>query len=134
MGEVWRTLLSLAVIVLVPVGAGAQSGETIYQAGCAACHTNPPYETIPRVGVLRLLGADAIVDALTSGAMRLQGEALTGAQKVHVAEYIAGSPVSERVAKPLAQRLVGLTAGRSCPVTFCSTASAPIPSMRMSGP
>ena len=90
MGEVWRTLLSLAVIVLAPLGAGAQSGETI-----------------PRVDSLRLLGANAIVDALTSGAMRLQGEALTGAQKVHVAEYIAGAPVSERVARPLSQRLVG---------------------------
>ena len=102
-----RNLLPLVLIALAPLGAGAQNGETIYQTLCAACHTNPPDENIPRVGALRLLGANTIVDTLTSGTMRPQGQAMSGEQKVQVAEYIAGAPVSERVARFLSERLIG---------------------------
>jgi polyvinyl alcohol dehydrogenase (cytochrome) len=109
--------LPLCLLVLLPLTASAQEGEVIYQSLCAACHTNPPDETIPRIDALQLLDANSIVDTLTSGVMRLQGQALNGEQKVLVAEYLAGSPVTERVARfergqcALQPRLPNLTAG-----------------------
>jgi polyvinyl alcohol dehydrogenase (cytochrome) len=92
-------LIPLCLIALAPWHAQAQDGEVIYQSLCAACHTNPPDETTPRIDALQLLNANSIVDALTSGVMRLQGQALNGEQRVQVAEYLAGAPVTERVAR-----------------------------------
>lgn len=102
-----RKLLPLALIVLFPPGAETQGGEVIYQTLCAACHTNPPDENIPRIDSLRLLDADTIVDTLTSGTMRLQGQAMSPEQHVQVAEYIAGAPLGERAARFLSQGLIG---------------------------
>ena len=70
-----RKLLPLSLIMLAPLTAAAQSGEVIYQTLCAACHTGPADESISRVDSLRLLDANAIVDSLTTGTMRLQGQA-----------------------------------------------------------
>jgi polyvinyl alcohol dehydrogenase (cytochrome) len=89
----------LLPIVLLATMASAQDGEVIYQTLCAACHTNPPDPAIPRIDALQRLDANSIVDTLTSGVMRLQGQALNGEQRVLVAEYLAGAPVSERVAR-----------------------------------
>jgi polyvinyl alcohol dehydrogenase (cytochrome) len=109
--------LPLCLIILLPWTASAQEGEVIYDSLCAACHTNPPDETIPRIDTLKLLDANSIVDTLTSGVMRLQGQALNGEQKVLVAEYLAGAPVTARVARfergqcTMAPGLPNLTAG-----------------------
>ena len=84
-----KLLLPLGLIILAPLTAAAQGGEVIYQTLCAACHTGPADESIPRVDSLRLLDANTIVDSLTSGKMRLQGEALNTKQRIQVAEYLA---------------------------------------------
>jgi len=84
--------LPLDLIMLAPFTAAAQSGEVIYQTLCAARHTGPADESIPRVDSLRLLDANTIVDSLASGKMRLQGEALNTEQRIQVAEYLA-SPI-----------------------------------------
>jgi polyvinyl alcohol dehydrogenase (cytochrome) len=94
-----KKLLPFCLFVLAPLVTTAQEGEVIYQSLCAACHTNPPDDTIPRIDSLQLLDANTIVDTLTSGTMRLQGQALSPEQRVAVAEYLAGAPISERVAR-----------------------------------
>ena len=94
-----RKLLLLALIALAPSMAAAQDGEVIYQALCAACHTGPADDTIPHVDALRRLDANTIVDVLTSGTMRLQGQAMNAEQRIEVAEYLAGAPVSQRVVR-----------------------------------
>jgi polyvinyl alcohol dehydrogenase (cytochrome) len=112
-----KQLLPWILLVLAPLTVSAQEGEVIYQSMCAACHTNPPDETIPTIDSLQLLDANTIVDTLTSGVMRLQGQALNGEQRVQVAEYLAGTPVTERVARfdrgqcAMAPGLPNLTAG-----------------------
>lgn len=90
-----RLSLPLGLIMLAPLTAAAQGGEVIYQTLCAACHTGPADENTPRVDSLRLLDANTIVDSLTSGTMRLQGEALNSEQRIQVAEYLAGAPVAQ---------------------------------------
>ena len=92
-------LLPQSVMVLLPLAASAQEGEVIYQSLCAACHTTPPEEHIPDVDSLRRLDANTIVDTLTSGTMRLQGQAMNPEQRVWVAEYLAGAPIAARVAR-----------------------------------
>ena len=86
----------LAMLLSVSVVAHAQTpeGEQIYQTLCAACHNEPPDEKVPHVSALRNMNADAVVTALTSGPMRLQGQAMSPAQRVSVAEWLAGAPVS----------------------------------------
>lgn len=113
--------LPLGLLLFVPLTAAAQGGEgeVIYQALCAACHTEPQDETIPHLNRLRELDASSIVTALTSGSMRLQGQALSPEQRVDVAEYLAGAPIAARVARfpegqcEQAPRLPTLTAGGS---------------------
>lgn len=89
----------LGLVALTPLAAPAQDGELIYQTTCAACHSEGQDETIPRIDQLRMLDANTIVAALTSGKMRLQGLAMTPEQRVLVAEYIAGAPIAERVTR-----------------------------------
>jgi len=93
------TSIGLVLGALVPAAVPAQTGEgeTSYQTLCAACHNEPPDETVPGIDVLRGLSADSIVAALTAGPMRLQGQAMSAGQRVAVAEYIAGAPISARV-------------------------------------
>lgn len=86
-------------MLLFPATTSAQDGQQLYQTMCAACHTDPPEENIPPIDAMRQLDADTIVAALTTGAMSIQGQALDDEQKVLVAEYIAGAPVSERVSR-----------------------------------
>ena len=96
-----KILVGLAVAAaLGPLGpAHAQDGETVYTTYCAACHDNPVDEAIPGIDALRAFDANAIVDTLTSGAMVLQGQAMTREQHVAVAEFIAGAPIAARVAR-----------------------------------
>ena len=57
-----------------PQGPAANSeGAAVFQRECASCHINPPADS--RAPTREALGgrtADAIVGALTDGAMRLQ--------------------------------------------------------------
>ncbi len=94
-----KTTIGLALSALLSATAMAQTsdGERSYQTLCAACHNEPPDETVPGIDVLRTLSADSIVAALTAGPMRLQGQAMSAEQRVSVAEYIAGAPRSARV-------------------------------------
>lgn len=114
--------LITAALLLAPLGAWAQAdgeGEVIYEALCAACHTQPQDEAIPHVDLLRELDANSILTALTSGPMRLQGQAMSPGQRVEVAEYLAGAPVAARIARfeqgqcERAPRLPTLGAGES---------------------
>jgi polyvinyl alcohol dehydrogenase (cytochrome) len=93
--------IALTLAATLSATASAQTGEAEqnYQALCAACHNEPPDETVPGIDVLRRLNADTIVAALTTGPMRLQGQAMNADQRIAIAEYIAGAPISARVTR-----------------------------------
>jgi polyvinyl alcohol dehydrogenase (cytochrome) len=65
-------------------------GAAIFQQNCAGCHDGSASSRAPTPEQLRNRSASAIVAALTGGAMRYQGLALTGAERREVAEYLAG--------------------------------------------
>jgi len=75
--------------------AQAPDGEALFAQHCATCHANPaPGTDIPTRAAMSTLGPNAIVLSLTEGTMRIQGQPLSPAQRVAVAERIAGRPVT----------------------------------------
>jgi polyvinyl alcohol dehydrogenase (cytochrome) len=83
-GSVWSAAL---------LAQAAPSGEELFAQHCAACHLNPVEDDIPTRTAMGALAPNAIVDSLTDGTMRLQGQALTPAQRVAIAELVTGRPV-----------------------------------------
>jgi polyvinyl alcohol dehydrogenase (cytochrome) len=85
--------------VLISMPAAAQQppdGEAVFGTYCAACHVDPPEDNIPVVAALAALTPNAVVASLTEGNMRIQGQALTPAQRAAVAEYLTGRAVTAR--------------------------------------
>jgi len=108
-----RVLVVCAVAVLV-AGTAAQSpstdGRGLFDRECATCHTGEAGSRAPSREVLRERSPDAILFALTAGAMRPFGAHLSGTERRAVAEYLSG--------KPLAGDVTGSSMGR------CTTTSA----------
>lgn len=69
--------------------AEKSAGAAVYRESCASCH-DAGLGRAPQRFVLQDMTPQAVHTALTGGAMRLQGEALSAAQKTEVAEYITG--------------------------------------------
>jgi polyvinyl alcohol dehydrogenase (cytochrome) len=91
-----RTPLMLAAVALAAIGPAAQlpapsEGAMLYDGACATCHDAPAANSrAPQKDALRERSPEAIVDALTGGAMRYQGLSLSGAERRAVAEYLSG--------------------------------------------
>jgi polyvinyl alcohol dehydrogenase (cytochrome) len=71
----------------------APDGEALFAQHCAACHVNPIEEDVPTRAAMGALAPNAIVESLTEGTMRLQGQSLTPAQRISIAELVTGRPV-----------------------------------------
>lgn len=72
-------------------------GAPAYADNCAACHQGADRRA-PHEDMLRLMSPASIVAALTDGAMKLQGEALSASEKVAVAEYLSGEKLGAAAA------------------------------------
>jgi polyvinyl alcohol dehydrogenase (cytochrome) len=86
---------ALFVLLAALLGA-AQSpsppsdGAMLYDGACAMCHDAPAANSrAPQKDALRERSPEAIVDALTGGAMRYQGLSLSGAERRAIAEYLS---------------------------------------------
>ena len=90
----------IPVLALLAATAQAQpaaepNGRALFENHCTSCHASGD-ERIPTVEELRARTPEAIVTALTSGAMQVQGGELNAAEKRAVAEYLAGRIVGAR--------------------------------------
>jgi polyvinyl alcohol dehydrogenase (cytochrome) len=81
-------LLALIISVLSPRMLSAQDGAALYKDRCASCHDTPEGRTPPLSAVKAMTG-DTIYAALTSGAMKTQGQGLTAPQLLALIGYIA---------------------------------------------
>jgi polyvinyl alcohol dehydrogenase (cytochrome) len=73
---------------------GTEFGFGIFQQRCMACHGNSDAPVkAPEPAAIRQLTPEAILDALTTGVMKVQGQALTDSQKKQVAESMSGRPL-----------------------------------------
>jgi polyvinyl alcohol dehydrogenase (cytochrome) len=70
----------------------ALPGKALYAASCAACHDGAVAKA-PHRDMLGLMTPAAILGALTNGVMRAQAAALSEAERVQLAEYLAGAPL-----------------------------------------
>jgi polyvinyl alcohol dehydrogenase (cytochrome) len=118
MGGGRRSLLLLAAEVLGfalrPTAANAQAPDAtapgaLFEQHCAVCHATPAGRA-PTSASLRALPPSFIVESLTQGIMKAQGSVLTAAERVAVAEYLAGRKVGDEA--PMAGR--------------CAAASSPL--------
>ena len=122
----WRTLLILGVALSLPSArlqaaptsstlksvADLESrkyhgdpeslpGAALYHRTCATCHEGQVPKA-PHKIFLQMLSGPTIHDALTKGLMAAQGQALSDAERVQVAEYLSGAPLASaaQVAEP----------------------------------
>jgi polyvinyl alcohol dehydrogenase (cytochrome) len=69
-------------------------GPGVFQRACASCHVNPAADSrAPSPAALAQFAPDAIVNALTNGSMRIQGEQLSDVDRRDVAEFLTGRAV-----------------------------------------
>jgi len=82
----------LGVAAIVPRARAAdEDSARLYRERCAACHDQPKDRT-PARDALRALKPEVIVEALTRGSMRVQGEALDESQRRALALYLSDQP------------------------------------------
>jgi len=74
-----------------PALARAQDGAALYRQHCASCHDTPT-PRVPAREVISALSVERIVDALTTGLMRVQGEPLSMAERRAVAAALSTAP------------------------------------------
>lgn len=84
----------------IGLAAGAiyaqSAGERVYLEQCARCHDHAAAgNRIPNRQVLQKMSPEAIQTALTSGAMKEQGAALTEPQRSEVAAWLGAAPAAE---------------------------------------
>src|SRR5471030_216268 len=80
-------LLTAITVAAAPQGA---DGAAIFARDCATCHDGATASRAPSPDLLKRRSPEAILSALTAGAMRPQGGRLSGAERRAVAEYLSG--------------------------------------------
>ncbi len=73
--------------------AGTETGFAVFQTRCMSCHGNPDVPRAPQPSAIRQMSPERIYDALTSGVMKGQGDALTEDQRRMVADFMSGRPL-----------------------------------------
>jgi polyvinyl alcohol dehydrogenase (cytochrome) len=98
----WLALLSVTVCVALPAAQTAapaaqpdgatllKPGEALFKQRCAACHSGIENARAPAPDVLRQRTPEAILTALVSGSMRVQGSRLSGPERRAIAEFVTG--------------------------------------------
>jgi polyvinyl alcohol dehydrogenase (cytochrome) len=85
-------------------GAALPRGDALYAARCAACHDHPVDRIPPKVFISTVRAPEDVVDALTSGVMKMQAAALTNAEIRAIAVYLTGREPAAARAAPDANR------------------------------
>jgi len=70
---------------------GTEFGFLVFQTKCMSCHGNPTMAgRVPDPATLRQLSPEKIYEALTTGAMKVQGQSLADEQKRALAIFMSG--------------------------------------------
>ena len=100
-------LMTAAVVFLPPANAAPSSlemptdgaktevadGMALYQEHCAACHDGQ-VPRAPHMITFSTIGADAILNAMNNGVMRVQASALTATEREVLAGFLAGEAMA----------------------------------------
>ena len=86
--------VTLAALAVAPDGdAQVLQVIALFETQCASCHAAPTDDRTPTKEALRQLTPEAVLAALTTGAMVAQSSELQDAQKRLLAEHVAGAPL-----------------------------------------
>ncbi|HXX20770.1 MAG TPA: PQQ-binding-like beta-propeller repeat protein [Candidatus Acidoferrum sp.] len=77
----------------VTASPGTESGIATFQQRCMGCHGNPTVPQAPAPDAIRQMTPEKIYEALTIGAMKPQGDALTEDQRKMLATFLSGRPL-----------------------------------------
>ena len=99
-----KTLLALSLALSA---YAAPDAEALYNKNCAACH-DASLPRVPARAALKALAPEAIVRALVSGAMRIQGMALSAEERTAVAQWLSGKPLGAAKLAPTGLCKAGL--------------------------
>src|SRR5579863_5735413 len=83
-----RLALSVVLATVGTAMAADPDGAALYRQHCASCHDASAVTRAPAPAALRLMSAENIVRSLESGAMKAQGERLTGAERQALAGFL----------------------------------------------
>ncbi len=75
------------------LGAGTETGIGTFETHCMGCHGNPNVPQAPAPSAIRQMPPERIYDALATGVMKPQGDALTDDQKKMLATFLSGRPL-----------------------------------------
>ena len=89
-----RKAILAACMTVVATASSAQDGAALYTQRCASCHDNGAVSRAPARDVIAALSPDRIVESLDSGAMRVQGETLSPAERRAIAAYVSTASAS----------------------------------------
>jgi polyvinyl alcohol dehydrogenase (cytochrome) len=84
-----RPVLILAFLTSAANAANPPGGAALYQKYCAACHQSGAARA-PSTKVLNTLSPERILFALEGGPMMIMGQRRTSAERVAIAEFLAG--------------------------------------------
>ena len=88
----------LVCIAATPAGAETPDGAALFQRTCATCHADTASDSrAPSLSLLQPRTPESIIEALVTGAMRVQGSRLSGAERRALAEYITGKTMTGEV-------------------------------------
>ena len=93
-----RVMILMAAASTILLRAQTADPAELFKQSCAMCHEGGADSRAPSVEALRQRSPEAIVTALVSGAMRIQGSRLGGAERRALAEYLAGRKINTDVA------------------------------------
>ncbi|MBI4903892.1 MAG: PQQ-binding-like beta-propeller repeat protein [Acidobacteria bacterium] len=85
--------MPIFVLLLVSAAAHAQDTAGLYLQRCGICH-NESNSRAPSLETMRGRSTEAILTALVSGPMRVQGAKLSGVERRALAEHITGKKLS----------------------------------------
>jgi polyvinyl alcohol dehydrogenase (cytochrome) len=87
-----RGLAALLVLSALHGRAFGQGvdGASVFSTQCSSCHTQGADPRAPGMDALRLRKPEAVIEALMTGAMRVQGSRLSGSERRAVAEFVTG--------------------------------------------
>ena len=92
-----RTIIpyvTLAALAVAPAAdAQVLQGISLFEVHCASCHASPTDGRTPTKEALRALTPEAVLAAMTTGAMVEQASELRDGQKRLLAEHVAGAPL-----------------------------------------
>src|ERR1700691_4668282 len=89
-----RWLVLLSVTVCLGQTTTPPDGGALFKQRCAACHSGIENARAPSPDVLRTRTPEAILTALVSGSMRVQGSRLSGPERRAIAGFVTGHAMS----------------------------------------